>query len=117
MKLLDIVTCAGPVLFANENAEFPYSVGGTAFIVKFQGRSFVITAKHVAETSMQLSSAFSIDPMVETSCRSARSISSTVQMRTTPTSVILRYERLTMPPCAKSYTDRTSPIRSCRWIA
>lgn len=47
MKLLDIVTCARPVLFANNNPEFPYSVGGTAFIVKFQGRSFVITAKHV----------------------------------------------------------------------
>jgi len=47
MKLLDIVTCARPVLFANNNPEFPYSVGGTAFIVKFQSRSFVITAKHV----------------------------------------------------------------------
>jgi hypothetical protein len=47
MKLLDIVTCARPVLFANDSPEFPYSVGGTAFIVRFQGRSFVVTAKHV----------------------------------------------------------------------
>jgi hypothetical protein len=47
MKLLDIAMCARPVLFANNSAEVPYSVGGTAFIVKFQGRSFVITAKHV----------------------------------------------------------------------
>jgi hypothetical protein len=44
MKLLEIVTCARPVLFANDSAEFPFSVGGTAFIVKFRGRSFVITA-------------------------------------------------------------------------
>jgi hypothetical protein len=47
MKLLAILNCARPVLFANNSAEFPYSVGGTAFIVKFQTRSFVITAKHV----------------------------------------------------------------------
>lgn len=47
MKLLDIVTCARPVLFANDNPEYPFSVGGTTFIVKFRGRSFVVTAKHV----------------------------------------------------------------------
>ena len=47
MKLLDIVTCARPVLFANGNPAFPYSVGGTAFVVKFQGRSYVVTARHV----------------------------------------------------------------------
>jgi hypothetical protein len=47
MKLLEIVTCARPVLFANNSSEFPYSVGGTAFIVKFRGRTYVITAKHV----------------------------------------------------------------------
>lgn len=47
MKLLDIVACARPVLFANDNPEFPYSVGGTAFVVKFQGRSYLITARHV----------------------------------------------------------------------
>jgi len=47
MKLLDIVKCARPVLFANDNREYPYSVRGTAFVVKFQGRSYVITARHV----------------------------------------------------------------------
>jgi hypothetical protein len=47
VKLLEIVTCARPVLFANNSPEFPYSIGGTAFIVKFGGRSYVITAKHV----------------------------------------------------------------------
>jgi hypothetical protein len=47
MKLLSILNCARPVLFANDSPEYPYSVGGTAFIVKFQGRRFVITAKHV----------------------------------------------------------------------
>lgn len=47
MKLLAILNCARPVLFANDSGEYPYSLGGTAFIVKFQGRNFVITAKHV----------------------------------------------------------------------
>jgi len=47
MKLLDITKCARPVLFENDDREFPYSVGGTAFIVKFSGRAFVITARHV----------------------------------------------------------------------
>jgi hypothetical protein len=47
MKLLDIAKCARPVLFENDSREFPYSIGGTAFIVKFKGRSFVVTARHV----------------------------------------------------------------------
>jgi hypothetical protein len=47
MKLLDIPKRARPVLFENDDREFPYSVGGTAFIVKFSGRAFVITARHV----------------------------------------------------------------------
>ena len=47
MKLMGIVTCARPVLFANESPEYPYSVGGTAFIVKFQGRTYLVTARHV----------------------------------------------------------------------
>ena len=60
MRLLDIVTCARPVLFANANPEFPFSVGGTAFIVKFQGRSFVITAKHVLNLKSFAAGQFSI---------------------------------------------------------
>jgi hypothetical protein len=60
MRLLDIVTCARPVLFANGNPEFPFSLGGTAFIVKFQGRSFVITAKHVLNLKHFAASQFSI---------------------------------------------------------
>ena len=47
MKLLDIAKCARPVLFENASRDYPYSLGGTAFIVKFKERSFVITARHV----------------------------------------------------------------------
>ena len=47
MKLLDIAQCARPVLFENACRDYPYSLGGTAFIVKFKERSFVITARHV----------------------------------------------------------------------
>ena len=60
MRLLDIVTCARPVLFANDSPEFPFSVGGTAFIVKFQGRNFVITARHVLNLRSFAASQFSI---------------------------------------------------------
>lgn len=42
MKLLRITQCARPVLFENASRDYPYSLGGTAFIVKFKERSFVI---------------------------------------------------------------------------
>ena len=47
MKLMGIVACARPVLFANDSPEYPYSVGETAFIVKFQGRTYLVTARHM----------------------------------------------------------------------
>jgi hypothetical protein len=47
VKLLDIAKCARPVLFQNDSREYPYSLGGTAFIVKFRSLRFVVTAKHV----------------------------------------------------------------------
>jgi len=47
MKLVGITHCARPVLFANDNHEYPYSIGGTAFVIKFEGICFVVTAKHV----------------------------------------------------------------------
>jgi hypothetical protein len=50
MRLLSITQCARPVLFENASREFPYSIGGTAFIVQFKGRHFVITPKHVLNT-------------------------------------------------------------------
>jgi hypothetical protein len=47
MKLLAILGCARPVLFANADPEYPLSVGGSAFVVKFRERHFAISAKHV----------------------------------------------------------------------
>jgi hypothetical protein len=46
-KLLDILQCARPVLFANDDRDYSFSISGTAFIVRFRDRSFVVTAKHV----------------------------------------------------------------------
>jgi hypothetical protein len=46
-KLLSILHCSRPVLFQNADPGFPFSIGGTAFIVRFRKRHFVITAKHV----------------------------------------------------------------------
>lgn len=45
--LLSILKCARPVLFQNADQEWPLSIGGTAFVVKFRNRYFVLTAKHV----------------------------------------------------------------------
>jgi hypothetical protein len=49
MKLLDITKCARPVLFQNDSQEFPYSVGGTAFLVMFWGWYYAISARHVLD--------------------------------------------------------------------
>ena len=46
-KLLDILKCSRPVLFANADRESPFSTGGTAFVVAFRNRCFVVTAEHV----------------------------------------------------------------------
>jgi hypothetical protein len=47
MKLLAILNCARPVLFANTDPQYPYSIGGSAFVVKFRDRHFAVSAKHV----------------------------------------------------------------------
>lgn len=47
MNTLDLLNCARPILFENDDEEFKYSLGGTAFIVKFRNHLYVITAKHV----------------------------------------------------------------------
>ena len=47
VKLLAILHCARPVLFANADPQYPYSIGGSAFVVKFRDRHFVVSAKHV----------------------------------------------------------------------
>jgi hypothetical protein len=47
MKPLDLLNCARPVLFENDDEVYKYSSGGTAFTVRFRDRLYVITAKHV----------------------------------------------------------------------
>ena len=44
--LLSILRCARPILLYNDCYEYPYSISGTAFIVRFSERLFVVTAKH-----------------------------------------------------------------------
>jgi len=45
-KLLDILKCVRPILFENDDPAYKYSLGGTAFVVKFKGAYYVVTAKH-----------------------------------------------------------------------
>lgn len=47
VPLLTILKCARPVLFANADPDYPYSVRGTAFIVAYSERLYVVSAKHV----------------------------------------------------------------------
>lgn len=46
-RLMTIFACARPVLFVNDDPDFPISVTGTAFVLLFRGRYFVVSAKHV----------------------------------------------------------------------
>ena len=48
-ELDKICQCARPVIFATDIAEYPFSIGGTAFLVGFGHNFFVITAKHVVQ--------------------------------------------------------------------
>jgi hypothetical protein len=47
VPLLTILKCARPVLFSNADPDFPYSARGTAFVVTYLERHYVVTAKHV----------------------------------------------------------------------
>jgi len=47
MKLVELFKCSRPVLFENDYEGYEYSVGGTAFVVKFKNHYYVLTAKHV----------------------------------------------------------------------
>jgi hypothetical protein len=49
-ELDKIRQCARPVIFATDVAEYPFSIGGTAFLVGFGGNVFIITAKHVVRS-------------------------------------------------------------------
>jgi hypothetical protein len=46
-KLLSILQCARSVFFLNQDTTWPLSNGGSAFVVRFRDRHFVLTAKHV----------------------------------------------------------------------
>ncbi|MBV8271098.1 MAG: hypothetical protein JO067_02375 [Cupriavidus sp.] len=45
--LMSIFNCARPLLFENKDATYPYSIIGTAFIVRFRGRHFIVSAAHL----------------------------------------------------------------------
>lgn len=47
MTLETILRCSRPVLFENTDETYQYSVGGTCFVVTFNEKRYVITAKHV----------------------------------------------------------------------
>jgi hypothetical protein len=46
--ILEIFRCARPILFYSEYPEFPFSICGSGFLVRYHGKVFAITARHVA---------------------------------------------------------------------
>lgn len=46
MTLANLLECSRPLLFKNEDQDFPYSCGGTCFLVRYRGAVFVITTRH-----------------------------------------------------------------------
>jgi hypothetical protein len=42
----ELLNCAKPVMFANNDAEYPISMRGTCFLARFNSRYYAITAKH-----------------------------------------------------------------------
>ena len=46
MIVQDLLNCAKPLLFENEEEDYQYSQGGTCFLAKFSGSYYGITASH-----------------------------------------------------------------------
>ncbi|QDQ83666.1 serine protease family protein [Paraburkholderia megapolitana] len=46
-SVLAIFRCARPILFYSEYPEFPFSICGSGFLVRYHRRVFAITARHV----------------------------------------------------------------------
>ncbi len=46
LRLSNLLECSRPLLFENDDEDFPYSCGGTCFLVSYEQKIFAITAKH-----------------------------------------------------------------------
>jgi hypothetical protein len=46
MKVIDLFECARPLRWHNNDDDYPYSIGGTGFLIRSRKRHFIITAKH-----------------------------------------------------------------------
>lgn len=44
--ITDVLRCAKPLIFENNEAEFRYSIQGTCFLARFNSHFYAITAKH-----------------------------------------------------------------------
>lgn len=47
MKTIPAIECTRPVCYKVPNPDCPYNTGGTCFVVRFRGRLWAFTAKHV----------------------------------------------------------------------
>ncbi|WP_147364352.1 hypothetical protein [Burkholderia pseudomallei] len=47
IPVLEIFRCARPILFYSQLPAYPFSICGSAFFVRYHGRVFAITARHV----------------------------------------------------------------------
>jgi hypothetical protein len=61
MTVADLMLCAEPLIFENEDEEYSYSMQGTGFLAQHGGRYFGITSKHCLRTRTLESVRFELD--------------------------------------------------------
>ena len=68
MKVKELGDCVRPIIFENEEEEFdkyPYTVGGTCFLLEYGRKMFAVTAKHVLKNLNYKPKEVRVPPYVE----------------------------------------------------
>lgn len=66
MKVKELGDCVRPVVFENEKFdEYPYTVGGTCFLIEYCRKVFAVTAKHVLKNLNYKPEEVRIPPYIE----------------------------------------------------
>ena len=66
MKIKELGDCVRPIIFENEEFdEYPYTVGGTCFLIEYDSRMFAVTAKHVLKNLNYKPEEVRVPPYIE----------------------------------------------------
>lgn len=61
MTVAQLMNCAKPLIFENEEEDYAYSLHGTCFLARFGDRYFGITAQHCLRGRVRESVRFELD--------------------------------------------------------